>query len=73
MKYLSTRGDKADSFKEVLFSGLASDGGLYVPNSIPFFKKEKLHSFANLEYHELCYEITKEFINNEIHLFLRVP
>ena len=69
MLYSSTRGgDNNKSFIEVLLNGLASDGGLYVPNSIPFFKKEKLHSFANLEYHELCYEITKEFINNEIPL-----
>ena len=60
MLYSSTRGgDNDKSFIEVLLNGLASDGGLYVPNSIPFFNKEKLRSFVNLEYHELCYEITK--------------
>ena len=69
MLYSSTRGgDNDKSFIEVLLNGLASDGGLYVPNSIPFFNKEKLRSFVNLEYHELCYEITKEFLNNEIPL-----
>ena len=69
MLYSSTRGgDNNKSFIEVLLNGLASDGGLYVPNSIPFFNKDKLHSFVNLEYHELCYEITKEFLNNEIPL-----
>ena len=32
MKYLSTRGGEKDlTFKNILFSGLASDGGLYVP------------------------------------------
>ena len=35
MRYLSTRGKKADSFKEVLFSGLADDGGLFVPEEWP--------------------------------------
>ena len=69
MLYSSTRGgDNNKSFIEVLLNGLASDGGLYVPNSIPFFNKENRRSLANLEYHELCYEITKEFLNNEIPL-----
>ena len=36
MRYLSTRGaDKNLSFKGILFSGLASDGGLYVPEKWP--------------------------------------
>ena len=36
MKYLSTRGGEKDlTFKNILFSGLASDGGLYVPDVWP--------------------------------------
>ena len=38
MKYLSTRGGESEvSFTSVLLNGLAKDGGLYIPKSLPKF------------------------------------
>ena len=43
MKYISTRG-KAPvlNFEEAMLTGLARDGGLYVPQSIPNFSHDDL-------------------------------
>ncbi len=39
MKYISTRGEAAKlNFKETFLAGLAADGGLYVPETYPFFQ-----------------------------------
>ena len=38
MRYISTRGQApALNFEVVLLAGLASDGGLYVPENLPRF------------------------------------
>ena len=67
MLYSSTRGiDKDLNFTQVLLNGLAKDGGLYVPNELPFFNKKKLKELSKLDYPNLAYEITKPFIANEI-------
>ena len=48
MRYKSTRGgDAGSSFEHVLFSAYASDGGLYVPESIPMLKADVLRSMKN--------------------------
>ena len=48
MLYLSTRGDLARKrFCDILLEGLASDGGLYVPESYP---KVDLASLRNSSY-----------------------
>ena len=56
MKYISTRGlAPALSFEEVVLTGLAPDGGLYVPETLPTFSKEEIASWAGLSYHCLLY------------------
>ncbi|MEM7320212.1 MAG: hypothetical protein AAF408_14475, partial [Pseudomonadota bacterium] len=36
MKYISTRGQAPElTFEEAMLTGLARDGGLYLPDSIP--------------------------------------
>ena len=43
IRYVSTRGNGPElNFEDVLLAGLASDGGLYVPTSLPHFSKEDL-------------------------------
>ena len=67
MKYLSTRGsEKNVSFRNVLLNGLASDGGLYVPEKIPSFSKQQILKFKTLTYYELAYEVTKSFVLPDI-------
>ncbi|HCH19792.1 MAG TPA: threonine synthase, partial [Cellvibrionales bacterium] len=65
MKYISTRGDAPSlNFEEVLLTGLASDGGLYVPAELPSFSPEKIASWSGLAYHELAYEILLPFVSD---------
>ena len=67
MKYISTRGQAEPlSFEDVVLTGLASDGGLYVPESIPSFSEEKIASFAGMSYEELAYEVMAPFVDGEI-------
>ncbi|KAL9957648.1 hypothetical protein ACROYT_G034570 [Oculina patagonica] len=66
MKYRSTRGKgQAESFEEVLFSGYASDGGLFMPETIPFVDKTTLEKWRNLSYLELSKEVMSLFIPPE--------
>jgi len=66
MIYTSTRGnDKNRSFTDVLLNGLASDGGLYIPKKIPSFSKKKISNLKTLEYCDLAFQVTKDFIKSE--------
>jgi len=51
VKYVSTRGEAPPiDFEDVLLSGLAPDGGLYVPESWPRFDARTLaHDFFRAE------------------------
>lgn len=67
MKYISTRGQgETRSFREVLLAGLADDGGLYVPESLPTLSHEQIRSLRNLPYNELAFEIIQLFVGEEI-------
>ena len=63
MKYISTRGQApALNFEEVLLTGLAPDGGLYVPESLPTFSQQEIASWASLSYTDLAFNIIKPFV-----------
>ena len=67
MKYISTRGDAPVlSFEEVVLAGLASDGGLYVPETLPKFSQSEIASWAGLSYQQLAFNIIQPFIDDEI-------
>ncbi len=67
MKYISTRGQSpALEFEDVVLTGLASDGGLYVPQSIPQFSKEEIASWAGLSYQELALRVMSPFVAGSI-------
>ena len=62
MLYYSTRGlDDSKNFSEVLYSGLAGDGGLFVPKFIPQLNQETLNQWRHLSYEELALEIISLF------------
>lgn len=67
MKYVSTRG-KAPvlSFDDVLLSGLARDGGLYVPETWPQFTPDEIRAFKGLSYEELAFQIMKPFVTDAV-------
>ena len=67
MKYISTRGDApALDFEDVLLTGLATDGGLYVPEYLPHFTPEEIMSWRGLPYHELAYRVMYPFVEGSI-------
>ena len=49
MKYISTRLDAPTlSFEDVVLQGLATDGGLYVPDFLPKFDDKKLSQMKKM-------------------------
>ncbi|MBU2984317.1 threonine synthase [Saccharophagus degradans] len=67
MKYISTRGDApALSFEDVVLTGLANDGGLYLPETLPKFSAEEIASWRGLDYRELAFKIISPFVDGEI-------
>ncbi|GAB3351886.1 threonine synthase [Chromohalobacter beijerinckii] len=67
MRYISTRGrSPALSFEDVVLTGMASDGGLYVPETIPTLSTEDLEAMAGLSYAEIAFRVMKPFVGGEI-------
>lgn len=67
MRYISTRGQApALNFEDVLLAGLATDGGLYVPENLPRFTQEEIASWAGLPYHELAFRVMRPFVTGSI-------
>ncbi|MFK7864939.1 MAG: threonine synthase [Pseudohongiellaceae bacterium] len=67
MKYISTRGQSpVQNFEQVLLTGLAPDGGLYVPESLPQFSQEEIASWRDLSYSELALKVIAPFVDGEI-------
>jgi threonine synthase len=63
VKYISTRGQApALNFEEVLLTGLAADGGLYVPEFLPRYTPEEIASWAGASYEELAVKIMYPFV-----------
>ncbi|API60512.1 threonine synthase [Tardibacter chloracetimidivorans] len=67
MRYISTRGRApALSFEEVTLAGLASDGGLYVPESWPQLSVETLRSLRTASYVETAVAVMAPFVGDAL-------
>ena len=56
MKYISTRGkDFASSIDDVLKKGIADDGGLFLPESLPIFKEKDFNDSKSLKQQKYFY------------------
>ncbi|MGE5952732.1 MAG: threonine synthase, partial [Qipengyuania vulgaris] len=65
MKYVSTRGEAPSlDFAEVTLAGLASDGGLYVPESWPQFSRQEIAAMRGLPYAELAARVMEPFVGD---------
>lgn len=66
LRYLSTRDAAAapqlHTFEDVLLAGLAGDGGLYVPETVPVLSPVEIASLAGLSYAELAARIIRPFL-----------
>jgi len=65
MKYISTRGQSpALTFEQAMLSGLARDGGLYVPETWPTLSVDQIAGFAGKSYEDVAFEVMKPFIGD---------
>ena len=65
MRYISTRGGiNPITFKDAVMMGLASDGGLLLPESYPTVTREQLESWRGLKYPELAFEVISRYVND---------
>ncbi len=65
MRYISTRGKAPDlSFEEAMLTGLARDGGLYLPESIPTLSTAEIKALHGLSYEEAAFAIMRPFIGD---------
>lgn len=67
MKYISTRGEAPVlNFEDVLLSGLARDGGLYLPEVWPTFSHEELVAMRGKTYQEIAFTVMSPYVCPEI-------
>ncbi len=67
MDYYSTNNRNLKvSFKEAVLKGLAEDGGLFMPESIPILKKDFIQNLNTYSFQEIAFTIAKSFIEDEI-------
>ena len=64
MRYISTRGGGEPlKFKDTILAGLARDGGLFLPESIPDVRG-RLAAWSRLAYQDLAFEIIRLFADD---------
>lgn len=60
IRYISTRGgDAPATYADIVLRGLASDGGLFMPESYPKVSLETLEAWRSLSYADLAFEVLK--------------
>ncbi|NMC36850.1 MAG: threonine synthase [Bacteroidales bacterium] len=67
IKYISTNlNARPVLFREALLRGLAPDGGLYLPSSVPLLNSDEMESLMGMEYPELASKIVGKFTGDDI-------
>jgi len=67
VQYVSTRGKApALSFDDVLLTGLARDGGLYLPESWPTFTPDEIRDMRGLSYADMAIRVMYPFVEGSI-------
>ena len=64
MRYISTRGkaEKLD-FADAMIAGLATDGGLYVPETFPILSTDDLKRFQSMSYADVAFDVITPFVD----------
>ncbi|MDP9504587.1 threonine synthase [Pseudomonas protegens] len=67
MRYVSTRSatEQVD-FATVVLSGVAADGGLYVPQQLPSFSPQEIANWSTLDYPELAFRVLSPFVGDSL-------
>ncbi|TFL18761.1 threonine synthase [Jannaschia formosa] len=64
MRYVSTRGQAPVlGFEDTMLTGLARDGGLYVPETVPVLQAGEIAALAGLPYEEVAHRIMWPFVS----------
>ena len=67
VRYVSTRGDAPSlGFTDAILAGLATDGGLYVPETWPRLSADEIAALAGCSYAEAAFRIIGRFVDGEI-------
>ena len=67
MKFVSTRGQAPVlGFDDVVLTGLAADGGLYVPESLPTISEVTFRQWQSLHYDDLAIEVMWPFVEGSL-------
>ncbi len=65
MRYVSTRGAAPVlGFGEAMLTGLARDGGLYVPETVPALGRDEIAALSGLGYEETAFRVMRPFIGD---------
>ncbi len=63
MQYISTRGTAPVlTFEQAMLTGLARDGGLYLPETIPMMSADDIRALGGLSYEEAAFRIMRPYI-----------
>ena len=66
MQFISTRGHAPRlGFADTMLTGLANDGGLYLPESWPQISPEQIASFANAPFASVAYEVIRQYTGED--------
>jgi threonine synthase len=67
MRYISTRSTaQSVCFADAALRGLAEDGGLFIPISIPQYRSAVKNSISSMSFSEIGFETIKPFVEGEI-------
>ena len=67
MNYISTRGSAPVlTFEDTMLSGLARDGGLYVPQAIPALSHDQIAAMEGQSYEQIAFTVMRPFIDDTI-------
>jgi threonine synthase len=67
VRYVSTRGDAPVlGFNDAILTGLARDGGLYLPEEWPAFSKAEITALRGRPYADVAFEVIRRFTGGEI-------
>ncbi|WP_439154712.1 threonine synthase [Yoonia sp.] len=65
MRYISTRGTAPVlTFEEAMLTGLARDGGLYVPEQVPTLTHAQIAAMAGKTYEDVAFDVMRPFIGD---------
>lgn len=65
MRYISTRGTAPVlGFGEAMMTGLARDGGLYVPDTVPTLTHGDIAAMAGLSYEDIAFRVMWPFLGD---------